>query len=371
MIFDIAIIGAGMAGASLAAMIGARASVVLLEGESYPGYHTTGRSAAFWSETYGGPDIQPLTSASGPFLTAPPADFSEQGYLSPRGELEIATADEARMIDERLTQFSDTHVDLKRLGADRLHALVPELRPKWRDAALLASCQDIDVARLHQDYLRAARRSGVALRTDARLVSATRNHGHWRLVMQNGEAIEAKTLVNAGGAWADHIADIAGVARIGIEPKRRTMVQLRLAEPVRSDLPLIVAADGSFYFKPDTGGRLWLSPHDETPSPPCDAQAEEIDVAMAIDRLEKATHFTVDNVERSWAGLRSFAPDRLPVIGPDVKVPDFFWFAGQGGFGIQTAPAAAMIGAALLVGHDLPPEVAAIDADRYHPRRFA
>jgi D-arginine dehydrogenase len=359
---DIAIVGAGIAGASLAAEAAAHASILLLEAEDQPGYHATGRSAAFWSETYGGPLVQPLTTASGPFLR-------EGGYLKPRGGLHIArdAAGEARLA--RMREDYAGAVPLERLGRSEVAARIPGLRPGWDAGLLEPSCMDIDVAALHAFYLAAARRQGARLVTAARLTGAVRNAKGWSLATSAG-AFEAAILVDAAGAWADRVAELAGVTPLGIRPYRRTLAQLRVAPPAPPGLPLVIDARGLFYFKPEAGGRLWLSPHDETESDPCDCAAEEHDVALAIARLEDAVDWRVERVERRWAGLRSFAPDRLPVYGFAPGRKDFFWFAGQGGFGIQTAPAAARLAAALLLGRAPDQNIAGVDPEPYGPGRF-
>jgi D-arginine dehydrogenase len=355
--YDIAIVGAGIAGASLAAAIGDSARVLLLEAEDQPGYHATGRSAAFWSETYGGAAIQPLTTASG-------ASLRDGGYLQPLGSLHIGRDDDERAIDAFLAEFANTPVVLERVDPA---ALVPGLRPAWRYGVMEASCAYIDVSKLHADRLAAARRSGAVVETRAELASAERVGGRWRIATRDGRSFTAALLVDAAGAWADAVAQVAGVRPIGIQAYRRTMVQLRTDPPAPSELPHVADIAGRFYFKPETGGRLWLSPHDETPVDAHDVAPEEIDVATAVDRFEGVVDWQVDKIERTWAGLRSFAPDRAPVYGFDAEVPGFFWFAGQGGFGIQTAPAAADIGAALLVGGEMP---AGVDAERYAATRF-
>jgi D-arginine dehydrogenase len=352
---DIAIIGAGMAGASLAAEIGGRASVLLLEAEDQPGYHSTGRSAAFWSESYGGPAVQPLTTASGPFLR-------DGGFLSPRGSLHIAEPEGQGALDALARDLGGA-VELRPLVGREVADMVPGLRPQWTSALLEPTCADIDVAALHAFYLAAARRSGTEVLTNAALVAAERGGAGWRLTTRAGEIV-ARVLVNAAGAWADPVANLAGTQPLGIRAYRRTMVQLRIDPPAPADLPLVIDALGRFYFKPEAGGRLWLSPHDETECEPSDCAPEEYDIALAIDRLEKAVTWKVDCVERSWAGLRSFAPDRVPVYGYAEDAKDFFWFTGQGGFGIQTAPAAARLGAALLLGEE--PE---LDPAPYRPGR--
>jgi D-arginine dehydrogenase len=355
--YDIAIAGAGMAGASLAAELAPHARVVLLEAESQPGYHATGRSAAFWSETYGGPDIQPLTTASGPSLKA-------LGVLAPLGSLHIGRVGDDAAIDAFFAEFARTGVTLEEVDP---HALIPGLRPEWRRAVYEPSCTYIDVAALHADCLARARRAGAELFTSAPLTAAERRDGAWRIETGAG-ALVADVLVDAAGAWADAVAGRAGVAPIGIQPFRRTMVQLRTDPAPPSALPHVVDIAGSFYFKPEPGGRLWLSPHDEIATAPCDAQPEEIDVAIAVDRFEHCVDWRVAALEHKWAGLRSFAPDRLPVYGFASDAPGFFWCAGQGGFGIQTAPAAAMLAAALLLGKAL--DLPGIDPGRYAPNRL-
>jgi D-arginine dehydrogenase len=352
---DIVIVGAGIAGASLAAEIASRASVLVIEAENQPGYHSTGRSAAFWSESYGGPAVQPLTSASGPFLR-------DGGFLGPRRALHIADEGGRGALDAVAGQMGATVV-LEPVARDALETTVPGLRAGWDWGLLEPSCADIDVAAIHAFYLSAARRSGAEVLTGAPLRSAQRRDGRWHLETGAGP-LTADILVDAAGAWADPVADMAGVAPLGIRPYRRTIVQLRIDPPAPADLPLVIDALGGFYFKPEAGGRLWLSPHDETPCEPGDCAAEEYDIALAIDRLEKVVDWRVERVERSWAGLRSFAPDRVPVYGFDAAEQSFFWFAGQGGFGIQTAPAAAQLAAALLLGTE--PN---LDPTSYRPRR--
>ncbi|HEY1606211.1 MAG TPA: FAD-dependent oxidoreductase [Allosphingosinicella sp.] len=359
---DIAIVGAGMAGASLAAELGGSASVLILEAEDRPGYHATGRSAAFWSETYGGPLVQPLTTASGPFLR-------EGGYLKDRGGLHIAADAEGAAALDRMARLFAGAVPLERLDRAATVARIPGLRPGWDHGLFEPTCTDIDVASLHALYLAAARRQGARLVAGARLIAAERRAGGWSLGTTAGP-FEAAILVDAAGAWADEVAALAGLARIGIQPYRRTLVQLRVAPPASPDLPLVIDALGFFYFKPEAGGRLWLSPHDETASDPCDCAPEEIDVALAVGRLEEVVDWRIERVERRWAGLRTFAPDRLPVYGFAPGRRDFFWYAGQGGFGIQTAPAAAKLAAALLLGTKPDESVAGIDPAPYAPGRF-
>lgn len=357
--FDIAVIGAGMAGASLAAELAGSARVLVLEAEDKPGYHTTGRSAAFWTESYGGPGVQPLTSASGVTLQA-------LGMLAPRQALTIGTAAQAGEVEAFVETYAGLGIAVERLDRSALKERIPGLRAGWVHGALEPTCSDIDVAGLHQHYLSAMRTGGVGLWCRARLASAAREAGGWSLTLSDGRHVRCDVLVNAAGAWADVVAERAGAWPLGIAPLRRTIAQLRVDPAVPADLPLVLDVAGQFYFKPESG-RLWLSPHDETPSAPCDAAADELDVATAIARLEQVVDWTVERVEHRWAGLRSFAPDRLPVYGFDAEVPGFFWFAGQGGFGIQTAPAAAKLAAGLLLAQP----AGDIDPAPYLPSRFS
>lgn len=359
MTYDIAIVGAGMAGASLAAAIGDAARVLLLEAEDQPGYHATGRSAAFWSETYGGPAIQPLTSASEAGLRAHDA-------LAPLGSVHIGRAQDAAAMEGFLAAFAGTSVALTAVDPA---AHIPGLRDDWTLGVLEASCAYIDVAALHAAYLSAVRRAGGAIVTHARLTAASRGGGVWTLDTTAGRH-RATVLVDAAGAWADRVAACGGARPCGITPYRRTMVQLLTDPAAPPAMPHVADIAGRFYFKPEAGGKLWLSPHDETPVDPGDVAPEELDVAIAIDRFEGVVDWRVAAVERRWAGLRSFAPDRLPVYGFDRDVPGFFWCAGQGGFGIQTAPAAAAMAASLLLGRALPDWLAGVDPDRYRATRF-
>jgi D-arginine dehydrogenase len=253
---------------------------------------------------------------------------------------------------------------------DELERILPGVKPEWRFALLEPACADIDVAALHAAFLRRFRRQGGTISTAARIAGAEIRQGKWIVQLENGDTLSAGTLVNAAGAWADPLAVACGVAPLGIAPKRRTMVQLRLGCGGLRDLPLVDDDAGTFYFKGEGDRSIWLSPHDEIPTEPCDAAPEEIDIATAIDRFEQVVDWPIERVERSWAGLRSFAPDRLPAYGFDPDVPRFFWCAGQGGFGIQTSPAAAKLAAALLLGSDPSPMVAHIDAAIFSPARF-
>ncbi len=366
-VYDVVIVGAGIAGASLAHELADTLDVLLLEAEATPGYHATGRSAAFWTETYGGPLVQPLTTASGQFLRTPPSDFSEHSFLKARGALYVGTESERHIAIQMASEFAHSSVQLQHCSAHDMAVHIPGLRNGWTQGIWEPDCCDIDVAALHGAYLRSIRRNGAELLCNARLESAQFKAGVWNVQTTAG-LFRTKLLVNASGAWADTVASRCSIKPIGIQPFRRTIAQLDVFPPALAALPLVIGFDESFYFKPESGGKLWLSPHDETPSTACDVAAEELDVAKAIDRLEAVVDWKIERVEHKWAGLRSFAPDRLPVIGPDPEKSAFFWLAGQGGFGIQTAPAIAQMAAALILENENIP--AGVSAEHYLPNRF-
>lgn len=359
--FDVIIIGGGIAGASLGAEIAGQRRTLIVEAEEQCGYHATGRSAAFWLESYGGAEVARLTSASRAFLADPPADFAERGFLTGRGAVHLSDGDWPEVPDG---------VRAIRLDRAALEEMVPGIRPRWVRALLEPGCADIDVAGLHAAYLRRFRQAGGAIASRARVSRGERGTETWTLTLEDGGTLEAPVVVNAAGAWADDVARACGAKPLGIAPKRRTMVQLRVGRSGLRDLPLVDDAAGTFYFKGEGERSLWLSPHDEIATGPCDAAPEEIDIATAIDRFEQAVDWPVQRVERSWAGLRSFAPDRLPVYGFASDVPGFFWCAGQGGFGIQTAPAAAKMAAATLLGEPPDPMIAHSDPATFAPTRF-
>jgi D-arginine dehydrogenase len=360
--FDVIIVGGGIAGASLGAEIAASRSTLIIEAEDQCGYHSTGRSAAFYLESYGGAEVAKLTLASRDFLLAPPNDFSDEGFLRIRGDLHV-TRDELPEVP--------ASVETRIVERDELERIVPGIRPEWHRALLEPGCADIEVASLHAAFLRRFRKNGGTVSTRSQLHRATRKGDCWTVELTDGSTVSGSLLVNAAGAWADPVAIACSAAPLGIAPKRRTMVQLRVGRDGLKDLPLVDDAAGTFYFKGEGDSTIWLSPHDEIPSGPCDAAPEEIDIATAIDRFEQVVDWQIERVERSWAGLRSFAPDRLPVYGFDSDVPGFFWCAGQGGFGIQTSPAAAKMSAALLLGEEPHSTVAAIDPAVFSPRRFS
>lgn len=358
--FDIIIVGGGIAGASLGAELAGKQRVLLLEAEDHCGYHSTGRSAAFYLESYGGPDVAQLTLASGPFLANPPAEFSDEGFLHRRGAIHLGRGEWPEL---------PPSVETRRMDRAEIKRRIRGVREDWDHGLLEPGCADIDVARLHSTYLAAFRRAGGEIRTRARVIRGERTGQIWTVTLADGSTMSAPLLVNGAGAWADSLAMACGVRPLGLQAKRRTMVQLKVGASGLKDMPLVDDWRGSFYFKGESDNVIWLSPHDEIDSDPCDAAPEEIDIAVAIDRFERVVDWPVVRIERSWAGLRTFALDRLPVYGFDVGAPGFFWCAGQGGFGIQTAPAAAKMAATLITGHT-DPMVAAINPEIFLPARF-
>jgi D-arginine dehydrogenase len=361
---DFLIIGGGIAGASAAFELATAGSVVLIERESQPGYHSTGRSAALYSETYGNSTIRALTVGSRAFYDAAmDSGFSEQPVLTPRGVLLIGRDDQRATLERSFQTGSVLTPTVRMLNDAETLKLAPMLRPDYIVGAVWEpDAMDMDVHAIHHGYLRGLRARGGRIVTDAELLSLTRRDGLWHAETRAG-GYSAPWVVNAAGAWADAVAALAGLPPIGLVPKRRTAITFDPTPiPDQADpthWPMVCDVDETFYYKPD-GGRLLGSPADETPSEPCDAQAEELDVALTVDRIERASLFTVRRISHRWAGLRTFAPDKSPVVGPDPGAQGFFWLAGQGGYGIQTAPAMARAAAGLLTSRQVPAYLAAL-----------
>ena len=361
---DVLIVGGGIAGASLGARLAGGLRVMIIEAEDMCGRHATGRSAAFWQASLGGDTPERRLS----LLSKPMFDANWPGSQTPllraRGAVHLTgpCGEQFDELGDLAGEFAPTHID--RAGLDRL---IPGMREQWTGAWYESSCADIEVAAFHNACLAAVRRIGGQAQTDSSLLSARREGGAWQ-VGTSGGPIEAKLLVNAAGAWGDEVAQRAGVAPLGLQPKRRTVVQLRVGRTGLKDLPFVTDLHESFYFKGEGDNSVWVCPLDETLVEPCDAAPEELDVAIAIDRFEQAVDWPVEAVERKWAGLRTFAPDRGMKFGFDPDVAGFFWCVGQGGMGIQTAPAASLLCAALLRSEELPPELAGLRAEDFAPR---
>ena len=372
-VFDIAVIGAGIAGASAAYRLSGARSVILLERESQPGYHTTGRSAAMFIESYGPPAVRALTRASRAFYLAPPAGFAETALLSPRGALYLARREQMALLTREFAQLSTTCPGLTRLDHGETMALVACLRPEVVGASMLdTNSMDIDVNSLHQGFLRGLKRSGGELRNKAEVVGARRAGAAWEITLADGSTVRAGTVVNAAGAWADQIGALFGARHIGVVPRRRTA--FTFAAPAGADSanwPVVSGIDESYYFKPEAGAMLG-SPANADPMHPHDVVPEELDVATGIHHIEANTSMTIRRPIRTWAGLRSFVPDGEMVIGWDGRCEGFFWLAGQGGYGIQSAPGASELAASLLLARKLPEELArqGVAVEALSPLRF-
>lgn len=370
--FDIAVIGAGIAGASAAWAMAGQHRVVLLEREPQPGYHSSGRSAALFSETYGNAVVRGLSVASRAFLASPPADFAAHPLLSPRSVMLVGTREQQALLAAAAAEAALLVPDVRLIDAAEARQHVPALRPDWIAGGVLEpGGMDIDSHAMLSGFLQAFRQRGGVLRTGCDVLGLRREGGQWRIGLP-GSSIQAAVVVAAAGAWCDALGAMAGAAPIGLVPKRRTAL---LVEPPlgvdSSRWPAVIAVDESFYFKPEAG-KLLCSPADETPSPPCDAQPEELDVAIAIDRIQQAAELPVRRIAHRWAGLRSFVADKTPVVGYDTRVAGFFWLAGQGGYGFQTAPAMALAAAALVDRRELPGVIrdGGVDAAALSPARL-
>jgi len=347
--FDYCIIGGGIAGLSLAWELAEHGRVVLLERESQLSYHATGRSAALFCECYGNAVVRALTRASREFYFHPPEGFASEPLVSDRGGLYIATDAQRVELSEFHCEVSDGSAPLQMLDGEEARERVPILSAAIAGACLDPLIADIDVGAVVEGFRRGFRARRGVISTDAAVHAIERLTHGWRVVAGTQQPT-ARIVINAAGAWADDIGELAGAARIGLEPRRRTAAIVDLPDGISPRAwPSVFDVSDRFYFKPDAG-RLLISPADEVPSLPCDAQADDIDVAEAVDRIERVTTLTISRVSRAWAGLRTFAPDRSPVIGFDPRVEGLFWFAGQGGYGFQMAPAAARVARALVLG---------------------
>jgi len=362
---DVIVIGGGMAGASAAYEIAALHRVVLLEREEFCGYHSTGRSAASFTENYGTSVIRRLAQASRAFFERPPPGFCDVALVAPRGILTIARADQLDALARAFERGRDLVPDIAEIGVAAAVTWIPILRRDYIAGAFLEPrSRDIDVHAVHQAFLKGFRSRGGTIVTDADVAVLERHHGRWHIKSRAG-AFEAAVVVDAAGAWAEEVAAMAGVRPIGLVPKRRTAFSVDAPSGIDvASWALVDDVGGAFYFKPDAG-RLLVSPADATPSPPTDAQPEEIDVAVGLDRLQRATTLAVPRITHKWAGLRSFVADGSPVVGWDDEVDGFFWLAAQGGYGIKTAPALARAVAGLIARDGLPRDLLDFGLDEW------
>ncbi len=371
--FDTVICGAGIAGASLAWRLAGRSRVLLLERESQPGYHSTGRSAAMFMESYGPPQVRALTRASRSFLTQPAPGFSDVPLLHPRGVLYVASHAQREQLEQTWRTMRDAGQQVGRIDAQQACARVPCLRPDDLAGAITEEdAMDLDVHALHQGFLRGARAAGAAVWCEAELHGGTFDGQAWTLRLADGRRLRAGLVVNAAGAWADELAARCGVTPLGLQPKRRSAFTFTAPDDMDpSSWPSVIDIDEGWYFKPDAG-RLLGSPANADPTHAHDVQPEALDIALGIHGIEQATTLRIRRPASTWAGLRTFAPDGEIVIGRDAALPEFFWLAGQGGYGLQSAAGASALAAALVCGDTLPDALAqeGVSAAAVSPQRL-
>ena len=362
--FDVLIIGAGIAGASLAWRLASKRKVLLIEREAFPGMHSTGRSAAMFMESYGPPGVRALTRASRNLYEQPPGGFCDTPLLARRGALYVAMHGQDALLAQTAHELTSHGGTVEQIDTAATLSRVPCLRPELVIGSLFeAAAEDVDVHALHQGFLRGFKSGSGVLCTDTQVVAASRNHTGWDIRLNNGDAVRASVVVDAAGAWAVEVAAQFGVPRVGLVPRRRSAFTFRAPDGVDvSSWPTVVSVDEGWYFKPDAG-RLLGSPANADDTVPHDVMPEEIDIAIGIDRLQTATTLTIRRPERTWAGLRSFVSDGELVIGFDNHVPRFFWLAAQGGYGIQSAAGASELADALLCGETLPDSLRAAGVD--------
>jgi D-arginine dehydrogenase len=357
--FDFIVVGCGIAGASAAYELAADARVLVLERESQPGYHTTGRSAALFVQTHGPSVIRALSRGAKSFFLDPPAGFTEHPLLAERGMLLIGRDDQAELLEQSFAQSARHIAGVRRLDPKAACKLVPLLREDYVAGAVLdPEAMDMDVHAIHWGFIRGMRARGGRLITGAELLSLERDGGAWSVRTAAGD-FAAPVVVDAAGAWCDVVGAMAGAAPIGLVPKRRTA--FIFDPPPGADIakwPSVIDVGEQFYFKPDAGKFLG-SPADQTPMEPCDARPDDFDVAVAVDRIQRAARIPVAHINRKWAGLRSFVADGCPVVGYDPRVAGFFWLAGQGGYGIETSPSMGRLSASLALGRGVPSDLAA------------
>ena len=364
--FDVVVIGAGIAGASAVAALAHTHRVAMVEAEDAPGYHTTGRSAAMWILNYGPADVRVLTGLSRSFFERPPAGFTDAPLMRRRPMVFLGPPEQQTELESLLGRGEG----LRSISPEQVRTMVPALRPGFAEAAAIEEdAFDIDVAALHQGFLRQVRAQGGVLALRCRTERIERRAGMWHVWTSTGATIQAPVVVNAAGAWGDEVARQAGVPPLGLTACRRTGVIIDPAPWEVRDWPLLGDVGHTWYVRPEARTRLMVTPCDETPMPPHDVQPDELDVAVAIDRMQRALAIEVRRVERSWAGLRTFTPDRSLAFGWDPHAEGFFWCVGQGGYGIQTSPAAGRLVADLVSGRD--PGTAGSILPQIDPRRFS
>ncbi len=345
---DIIVIGGGIAGASAAFKLSKDYKVLVLEMEDQAGYHTTGRSAALYTEIYGNATIRKLAKLSKPFLESPPDGFSDYQLLSERGGLLIARSDQLEHLEKELNEIRSAGGDVEKIEKEDLLKMIPALNLEYATAGLYdPHSKDIDVSGLHQGFLKTMQQQGGKLLSNARVLALKQLEDRW--IVKTAEAeFSCKLLINAAGAWAEEIGALAGAKKIGLTPMKRTAFLFDAPSEFEIEhWPMVIDIGEKFYFKPDSG-KLLGSPADETPVSPHDARPDDLDIALGIERLHVALNFEIKHLSHKWAGLRSFVPDRTLVAGFDPYVKKIFWLAGQGGYGIKTSPAMSVCCGALI-----------------------
>lgn len=355
--YDVIVVGGGIGGVSIGYELAQDRRVCLLERESTLAFHTTGRSAALFLETYGNAAIRALTTASRQFLLDPPDGFDRK-LVAPRSLLQFAGRGRGDALESLFDQVRVHTPDARIVSPAAARSLFPLLREDRIDLAMFEpGSKEVDVHALHQGYVHGLKHRGGSIHIDSAVVSLNRREGVWEVKTGDGVVRTAQVVVDAAGAWADSIAELAGAARSGLQALRRSVFMVGMPDGIDSSvLPTLSDIDESFYLKPE-GHQLLCSPADETPTPPSDARPDELEIARAFDAIHETTYLTTRHVRSSWAGLRSFVPDRTPVVGFDPEVDGFFWCAGQGGYGIQTCAALARVGAALVRDAPIPSDV--------------
>ena len=370
---DFLIIGSGIAGMSAAFRLSDHGKVVVLEKESHLGYHTTGRSAAFFTENYGNKIIRALTKASRSFLESPTQCFRDDPLMTLNGgSLFVANKDQYNAVENELQYAKETSAVIREISKKEALAIVPALKSQYLSRALhepYSKVMDVDL--IHQGYARGAKNNKAEVIFNQEVISIKKNKSNWEVKTKTNNFV-SPIIINAAGAWCDEIGILANCKPLGIKPKRRTVIIFKNTENYEiKEWPVVIDIEDNFYFKPEAGDFL-ASPADETDSPPCDAQPEEIDIALTVDRIQTATKLKIQNVKHKWAGLRSFYSDRTPIVGEDQKNSGFFWLAGQGGYGIQTSPSISKIIEHLITGQKWPSklEELMITEETLSPKRF-